>query len=230
MRGHCQCCAPTGDPIHTWCSTSWGRWYSAPPTSLAACGDSSRGLLWGSLGPGVSCVLCCHFFAPWRPYCPVYDRNKFVCYDMSVRFMSTHVVNILSFRLYMSHFPTRLVSSKKKNSFHDFCPTFRELSHQNDKWQNDKWQETNGMKVADRSGSCQRHIFFCFSVLKMSWRWCQYNCFGRCSDRQKNKTAEVLGTSISPRQCRFGQYLCSLKATRDAFREILKHSLTHLEN
>ena len=43
---------------------------------------------------------------------------------MSVRFMSTHVVNTLSFRLYMSHFPTGLVSSKKKIVAMTFAPTF----------------------------------------------------------------------------------------------------------
>ena len=45
--------------------------------------------------------------------------------DMSVRFMSTHVINTLSFRLYMSHFPTGLVSSKKKKLVAmTFAPTF----------------------------------------------------------------------------------------------------------
>ena len=44
--------------------------------------------------------------------------------DMSVRFMSTHVVNTLSFRLYMSHFPTGLVSSKRKIVAMTFAPTY----------------------------------------------------------------------------------------------------------
>ena len=47
--------------------------------------------------------------------------NVYVSYGMSAGIMSTHGVNTLSFRLYMSHFPTGLVSSKK-NSCHDFCP------------------------------------------------------------------------------------------------------------
>ena len=46
---------------------------------------------------------------------------------MSVRFMSTHVVNTLSFRLYMSHFPTGLVSSKKKIVAMTFAPTFIQI-------------------------------------------------------------------------------------------------------
>ena len=47
--------------------------------------------------------------------------NLYVSCGMSAGIVSTHVVNTLSFRLYMSHFPTGLVLSKK-TSCHDFCP------------------------------------------------------------------------------------------------------------
>ena len=40
--------------------------------------------------------------------------NVYVSCGMSAGIVYTHVVNTLSFRLYMSHFPTGLVSSKKK--------------------------------------------------------------------------------------------------------------------
>ena len=40
--------------------------------------------------------------------------NVYVSCGMSAGIVSTHVVNTLSFCLYMSHFPTGLVSSKKK--------------------------------------------------------------------------------------------------------------------
>ncbi|PRD37063.1 UNVERIFIED_CONTAM: hypothetical protein NCL1_06748, partial [Trichonephila clavipes] len=47
-------------------------------------------------------------------------RWQSACYSLS-----PHVVNTLSFRLYMSHFPTGLAFSREKNSCHDFCPNPR---------------------------------------------------------------------------------------------------------
>ena len=50
--------------------------------------------------------------------------NVYVSCGMSEGIVSTHVVNTLSFRLYMSHFPTGLVSSKKKLVAMTFAPTY----------------------------------------------------------------------------------------------------------
>ena len=50
--------------------------------------------------------------------------NVYVSCGMSAGIVSTYVVNTLSFRLYMSHFPTGLVSSKKKIVAMTFVPTY----------------------------------------------------------------------------------------------------------
>ena len=50
--------------------------------------------------------------------------NVYVACGMSAGIVSTHVVNTLSFRLYMSHFPTGLLSSKKQIVAMTFAPTY----------------------------------------------------------------------------------------------------------
>ena len=52
------------------------------------------------------------------------NTNVYVSCGMSADIVSTHVVNTLSFRLYMSHFPTELVSSKNKIVAMTFAPTY----------------------------------------------------------------------------------------------------------
>ena len=50
--------------------------------------------------------------------------SVYVSYGMSAGIVSTHVVNTLSFRLYMSHFLAGLVSSKTKIVAMTFAPTY----------------------------------------------------------------------------------------------------------
>ena len=48
--------------------------------------------------------------------------NVYVSCEMSAGIVSTHAVNTLSFRLYMSHFSHQTGIVEKQNSCHDFCP------------------------------------------------------------------------------------------------------------
>ena len=51
--------------------------------------------------------------------------NVYVSCRISAGIVSTHVVNTLSFHMYMSHFPTGLVLSKKKKIVAmTFAPTY----------------------------------------------------------------------------------------------------------
>ena len=55
----------------------------------------------------------------------MWTDHKRICVVWNVcRHSVSHVVNTLSFRLYMSHFPTGLVSSKKKIVAMTFAPTY----------------------------------------------------------------------------------------------------------
>ena len=55
--------------------------------------------------------------------------NVYVSCGMSAGIVSTHVVNTLSFRLYMSHFPTGQLSSKKTIVAMTFAPTYIDDGH-----------------------------------------------------------------------------------------------------
>ena len=73
---------------------------------------------WSYMGWGISHG---NYFISW-----ICERitNVYVSCGMSAGIVSTHVVITLSFRLYMSHFPTGLVSSKKKIVAMTFAPTY----------------------------------------------------------------------------------------------------------